>query len=150
MKEDYFDINEINQMQKFVDDYEYTQDELDTTIKALLKRTKDKSLQDTIKGIKDYIKDNEGSRYEDFKEITSNFGIDNQLIKLNEEIGELLIACKNKDYFEIQEELADTCVLLTQIAIYYEIDKEEIEMVMKEKTYRTLKRIKDGYYDNHR
>lgn len=86
----------------------------------------------------------------DFKEITSNFGIDNQLIKLNEEIGELLIACKNKDYFEIQEELADTCVLLTQIAIYYEIDKEEIEMVMKEKTYRTLKRIKEGYYNNHR
>lgn len=73
MKEDYFDINEINQMQKFVDDYEYTQDELETTIKALLKRTKDKSLQETIKGIKEYIKDNEGSRYDEYKEKIAEF-----------------------------------------------------------------------------
>lgn len=85
----------------------------------------------------------------DFKEITKYFGISNQIVKLNEEVAELIVECAKNNYFGIQEELADVIVLLKQIQFYFEVSDEEIESVMKEKVTRTLKRIKEHYYDNH-
>ena len=41
-------------------------------------------------------------------------------------------------------------VLLKQIQYYYEVDDQEIQAVMEEKVNRTLKRIDEGYYNNHR
>lgn len=89
-------------------------------------------------------------RDKDLKEITEHFGISNQIIKLNEEVAELTVECARDNYFGVQEELADVYVLLKQIQLYFDIDDEEIESVSNEKIDRTLKRIKDGYYDNHR
>lgn len=86
----------------------------------------------------------------ELKKITEYFGIDNQIIKLNEELAELTVEIVKDNYFGIQEELADVYVLLKQIQLYFNIDEEEIESVSNEKINRTLKRIKDGYYESHR
>lgn len=72
-REDYYDIIEINKMQNFVDEYEYTIDELTTTINHLKTKITDKSLEETIEGMFDYIKDNENIRYNDYKEILTEF-----------------------------------------------------------------------------
>lgn len=87
---------------------------------------------------------------EELKEIIEHFGLSNQIIKLHEEVGELTVECIKDDYFNIVEELADVTVLLKQIQKYFDIDDIEIEEKMKEKVDRTLKRIKEGYYDDHR
>lgn len=86
----------------------------------------------------------------DLKKITEHFGVSNQIIKLNEEVAELTVEIVKDNYFGIQEELADVYVLLKQIQLYFEIYDEEIESVSNEKINRTLKRIKEGYYDKHR
>jgi len=87
---------------------------------------------------------------EKLEEITNHFKIENQIIKLNEEVAELTVECARDNYFGIQEELADVYVLLKQIQLYFDIDDEEIVSVSNEKIDRTLKRIKEGYYDKHR
>lgn len=46
--------------------------------------------------------------------IYNHYGYDNQLNKLIEEIGELLIAISKKDDFNIREEMADVSVILDQ------------------------------------
>ena len=84
------------------------------------------------------------------KKITKYFGITNQIIKLNEEVAELTVECVKDDYYAMIEELADVKVLIKQIQLYYEIDDEEIDIVQNEKIDRTLRRIKDGYYEKHR
>lgn len=86
----------------------------------------------------------------DLKKITEHFGVSNQIIKLNEEVAELTVEIVKDNYFGIQEELADVYVILKQIQLYFEIEDEEIDSVSKEKIDRTLKRIKEGYYDEHR
>ena len=82
--------------------------------------------------------------------IIKYFGINEQLVKLHEEVGELTVECIKDDYFNIVEELADVTILLKQLQYFFEIDNEEIEIMMNEKIDRTLKRIKDGYYGEHR
>lgn len=89
-------------------------------------------------------------REKELNKITEYFGIENQIVKLNEEVAELTVECVRDNYFGIQEELADVIVLIKQIQFYFEVSDEEIEAVMKEKVARTLKRIKDGYYEEHR
>ena len=89
-------------------------------------------------------------REKELKKITEYFGIDNQIIKLNEELAELTVEIVKDNYFGVQEELADVYVLLKQIQLYFDIEDEEIESVSNEKIDRTLKRIKEGYYDKHR
>lgn len=70
---EYYDLDEINQMQKFVEEYEYSIDELTTTINQILKIIQDNSLKGTIEGILEYISDNEGKRYNDYKEKLEDF-----------------------------------------------------------------------------
>jgi len=82
--------------------------------------------------------------------IIKYFGINEQLVKLHEEVGELTVECIKDDYFNIVEELADVTTLLKQIQYFFEIDDQEIEIMMNDKVNRTLKRIKEGYYDEHR
>lgn len=86
----------------------------------------------------------------ELKKIIEHFGVSNQIIKLNEELAELTVEIVKDDYFGIQEELADVYVLLKQIQLYFDIADEEIESVSNEKIDRTLKRIKEGYYEKHR
>jgi NTP pyrophosphatase (non-canonical NTP hydrolase) len=72
-------------------------------------------------------------RDKEFKKITEYFGIDNQIVKLNEEVAELTVECARDNYFGIQEELVDTLILLKQIKLYFNISDEEIVSVSNEK-----------------
>lgn len=89
---------------------------------------------------------------EKLKEIINHFGLNNQLVKLNEETGELIVACMDNNCFQddVIEEIADVHVLLRQLQLFYNIKDKQIKKVMKEKTNRTIERIYSDYYANHR
>lgn len=99
-----------------------------------------------------------------YKKIIDYFGINKQQRKFAEECFELSEAitmyevCLANEWDTpltelvksgelIKEEIADCLVLLSQFIAYYEIDKKELEDVIRYKTERTEKRIKDGYYE---
>jgi len=89
-------------------------------------------------------------REDKLMQIFDHFGATNQAEKLMEEAAELRVEIIEDNYLGIIEELADVEVLLDQIKVKYEICPEEIESIKKEKIDRTLKRIKEGYYNEHR
>jgi len=89
-------------------------------------------------------------REDKLMQIFDHFGATNQAEKLMEEAAELRVEIIEDNYLGIIEELADVEVLLDQIKVKYEICPEETESIKKEKIDRTLKRIKDGYYDENR
>lgn len=89
-------------------------------------------------------------REDKLMQIFDHFGATNQAEKLMEEAAELRVEIIEDNYLGIIEELADVEVLLDQIKLKYEICPEEIESIKKEKIDRTLKRIKEGYYNEHR
>lgn len=62
------DLEELNQMQAFVNEYEYAMDEVDNLIQHLSHVINDKSLRETLELLPEYITINEGMRYCDFKE----------------------------------------------------------------------------------
>ena len=100
-------------------------------------------------------KDFEQKHKDELTKIIRYFGINTQLIKLNEEIGELIMACSytihtNEGYLEITEEIADVMNLLCQLLLYFEIDKKNVAEISDLKLKRTLKRIDEGYYEEHR
>ena len=47
----------------------------------------------------------------------------------------------------IAEEIADVQVMLNQFRLYYRITDEEVKEIMNKKIDRTIKRIKEGYYE---
>ena len=87
--------------------------------------------------------------------ITKYFGIETELTKFSEEVGELLNECY-KYYFKggntnnIEDELADVLVIFTQICLYFNVDMDKVEAITNEKIDRTSKRIEEGWYDKHR
>lgn len=92
---------------------------------------------------------------EKLKKITSHFGIETELTKLSEEVGELLNECYKRhfvdpEFGEIEDEIADVFVILAQIGLYFNADMDKVEEIMKTKIDRTVKRIDDGWYDKHR
>lgn len=99
-----------------------------------------------------------------YKNIIEYFGIDKQQRKFTEECFELNEAitmyevCLTNEWDTpltklvengemIKEEIADCLVLLSQFIAYYNIDKDELEKIIKYKVERTEQRIKDGYYE---
>lgn len=95
-------------------------------------------------------------------EIIKNYGVNNQLRKLNEEVFELqesIIERQNKSWslegktpeivepvikeyiMNIAQEIADCYVMIEQFRLYYNISKEKIEDIMKYKVERQLSRI---------
>ena len=62
------DIEELNQMQVFVNDYEYAMDEIENLIQHLSHVINDKSLKETIDLLPEYITINEGIRYCEYKD----------------------------------------------------------------------------------
>lgn len=89
------------------------------------------------------------------KLITKYFGIETELTKLSEEVGELLNACykyyfTGKDINNIEDELADVLVIFTQLCIYFNVDMDKVENIAKSKIDRTVERIEAGWYDKHR
>ena len=99
---------------------------------------------------------------EDLLRIINNYGINNQLKKLNEECFEFIEAVKDYEYQKdacevvgckdikehlrkskehLEEEFADVCVVLEQFKAYYNLDNDKIIEIMKQKINRQLKRI---------
>ena len=84
-----------------------------------------------------------------FKELLSRFGIEKQTLMLAEEQGELIKAINKKlrgkgDRLSIVEELADVVIMLRQIAQFFNIDKEEVNLIMNKKLKRTEERLNTG------
>ena len=99
-------------------------------------------------------------------QIISCFGVNNQQRKLQEEIFELQEAIikqeKNAEDYklyrcdtayvpdryikDIKNEMADVLVLLKQVQLNYGIKDEDLLLNISNKTDRTIKRIKEGYY----
>ncbi len=103
------------------------------------------------------VKNNE-EQTEMLKKITNTFGIDTELCKLSEEIGELLGECYKALYTEqtleiqhkIEDEFADVMVLMSQIGIYFDLDSNQINNIFDYKVKRTVDRIDEGWYEKHR
>lgn len=92
---------------------------------------------------------------EKLRKITKHFGIETELTKLTEEVGELLNECYKRhfidpEYGEVEDELADVFVILGQIGLYFNADMDKVEETMKTKIDRTVQRIEEGWYDKHR
>ena len=98
----------------------------------------------------------------DLLRIINNYGINNQLKKLNEECFEFIEAVKDYEYQKdacevigckdikehlkkskehILEEYSDVCVVLEQFKAYYDLDNDRIIEIMKKKINRQLDRI---------
>lgn len=104
----------------------------------------------------------------DLLKIIENYGISNQLKKLNEELYEFqeavlsynLLKTINEDFKDevleknteyiykcVLEEYADLCVLLSQFELYFDLNENEVLQVMRNKVDKQLKRIEN---DNHK
>lgn len=79
--------------------------------------------------------------------IIKYFGFPNQVLKLKEEINEVIEAMEDIDKKHITEELADVLVVLNQFKLFFNIKDEDIVEMMEYKIDRTLKRIEEGYYE---
>ena len=89
------------------------------------------------------------------EKITKHFGIETELTKLSEEVGELLNECYKRhfvdpEYGEIEDEMADVFVVLAQIGLYFNVDTDKVNSIVEEKINRTVDRIDNGWYDRHR
>lgn len=97
---------------------------------------------------------------EQLLEIIKTFGINNQKKKFAEESFEFIEAVTEyesdirwedpearevaSDKAAIVEEMADCMVILRQFMLYLNIEEEELEKIIRFKTYRTLNRLKNG------
>lgn len=97
--------------------------------------------------------------------IFKHFGYKKQLKKLNEECYELIEAVNdyeeqkrvydvnNPDLYcdieakHIAEEIVDVTILIKEIMYTYGITENDLMYIEKEKIYRTLERIENGYYE---
>lgn len=74
-------------------------------------------------------------------DIIDYYGEDKQKTKAIEEMSELIKAiCKN-DVENIEEEIADVSIMLSQLQIMYGFSDWDIEKIKKEKIYRTIERM---------
>ena len=97
---------------------------------------------------------------DDLLKIINHYGLDKQLKYIHSEYFELDEAIIQKEYpaiakghkndeldrlenNHIAEEIADVLVMLKQIQYYYDIGDDVVELVMKSKIARQLKRIED-------
>lgn len=92
---------------------------------------------------------------EKLKKITSHFGIETQLMKFMEEIGEFINECYKRHYVDpeagsVEDETADILVLLSQLLIYFNVDVDKVQKIYDEKLNRTIERIDKDWYDKHR
>ena len=78
---------------------------------------------------------------DDYMRIWSHYGQELQLRKLMEEAYELTDAVREGDVEHIEEEFADVCVVLEQIASAYGVDKSFVERVKSAKVMRQLRRM---------
>ena len=94
---------------------------------------------------------------EKLKKITEQFGIETELMKLSEEVGELQGICYKQLYDmlsnhkdAVEDECADVLVVLLQIFLAFDVDIDKVTDIVEHKIERTVKRIEEGWYDKHR
>lgn len=86
------------------------------------------------------------------KEIADNFGLEKQVLKLIEECSELIrslamdVAKGKKISEDTISEIADVNILINQI-LYLSNSKDKLKQQIEFKLERTIKRIKEGYYE---
>lgn len=92
------------------------------------------------------------SNEEKLRTITEYFGIHTEIMKLSEEVGELVNACYVGDNIpaDIEDECADVLVVLSQLMLYYNCDINKIQDIYNNKISRTLERIAINWYEKHR
>lgn len=79
---------------------------------------------------------------EQLEAIIEHYGKDNQIRKVIEELDELKEALnENHTKDHIIEEMADVLVMLTQLALIYDIDPEVVDDMMEYKIDRTIERM---------
>lgn len=81
---------------------------------------------------------------EDLKYIANHYGLEHQLGKCKEELGELIKAVDSLDEKAIVEEIADVEIMLSQIKYLRDIPNEQIDVIKKYKIQRQLQRIENG------
>ena len=97
-----------------------------------------------------------GKEYDDkLRKITKHFGVETELMKLSEELGELQNECYKRLYVDpeagnIEDEFADVLVVLSQLLLYFNVDIDKASEIFEHKVDRTVKRIEEGWYDKHR
>lgn len=92
---------------------------------------------------------------EKLKKITSHFGVETQLMKFIEEVGEFQNECYKRHFVDpeagsVEDEAADVLVLFSQLLLYFNVDIEKVEKIFDEKVDRTIERIDKDWYDKHR
>jgi NTP pyrophosphatase (non-canonical NTP hydrolase) len=88
----------------------------------------------------------------DYLKIINHFGVNNQQRKLQEEVFELQEAITKYeagigDKEAIKEELADVLLILKQLKWFYQLSPLNVLLMARKKRKRTLKRMKEGYYE---
>ena len=87
--------------------------------------------------------------------IINNYGVDNQLKKLNEEVFEFIEAIMQYEFYKyggdidklkehVIEEYGDVLFVLNQFRCYYKISNSDIRKVQQFKGERQLKRMENG------
>ena len=97
-----------------------------------------------------------GREYDDkLKKITKHFGVETELMKLSEELGELQNECYKRLYVDpeagnVEDEFADVLVVLSQLLLYFNVDINKVSEIFEHKVDRTVKRIEEVWYNRHR
>ena len=92
------------------------------------------------------VKNNEDK----LRAITKYFGVETEIMKLNEEVGELANACYTKNTEDVEDECADVLVVLSQLMLFYNCDLKKIQDIYNKKISRTLERIAMKKKKKHR
>lgn len=74
------------------------------------------------------------------KEILMHYGEEHQAVKAIEELGELIIAIARGDAENIEEEIADSMILIEQLLEFKEINRLNVMQIKESKIRRTLER----------
>jgi hypothetical protein len=88
-------------------------------------------------------KDEEGQNKAIMRQAIEHYGMEHQILKAFEELGELIVGLRNRDIPNITEEIADVRNMLDQLEMMFEIDTDEVEKIRKEKMAKVRKEI-DG------
>lgn len=88
-------------------------------------------------------------RMHDITNIADHYGLEHQLGKCKEELGELIEAIDSTNDEAIIEEIADVEIMLSQIKYLRDIPDEQVDVIKKYKIQRQPQRIENGDGAHH-
>ena len=74
------------------------------------------------------------------KDLINKYGEDHQKLKSIEELSELIRAISRNDKDMVVEEMADVYIMLFQLRIIYDVDRNDIDFWLKKKIEREKSR----------